>query len=85
MPFKALSLHPQLVQATKEMGYTEPTPIQKEAIPHILAGRDLIATAHRLSPMNHFKPPCLILQRRQQRNMPSMKVSKGRAWLIDRP
>ena len=45
MPFKALGLHAQLIQATKEMGYTEPTPVQKEAIPHILAGRDLIATA----------------------------------------
>ncbi len=45
MPFKALGLHPHLVQATREMGYTEPTPIQAEAIPHILAGRDLIATA----------------------------------------
>jgi ATP-dependent RNA helicase RhlE len=45
MPFKALGLHPSLVQATKEMRYTEPTPIQAEAIPVVLAGRDLIATA----------------------------------------
>src|SRR5437879_12465168 len=45
MPFKALGLHPLLVQATREMGYTEPTPIQAEAIPPILGGRDLIATA----------------------------------------
>ncbi len=45
MPFKALGLHPHLVQATREMGYTQPTPIQAETIPHILAGRDLIATA----------------------------------------
>ncbi len=45
MPFKALGLHPQLVQATKEMHYTDPTPIQAQAIPPILAGRDLIATA----------------------------------------
>src|SRR5260221_6636935 len=45
MPFKALGLDPHLVQATREMGYTEPTPIQAEAIPHILTGRDLIATA----------------------------------------
>jgi ATP-dependent RNA helicase RhlE len=45
MPFKALGLDPTLVQATREMGYTEPTPIQTEAIPHILQGRDLIATA----------------------------------------
>jgi ATP-dependent RNA helicase RhlE len=45
MPFKALGLHPSLVRATREMGYIEPTPVQAEAIPAILAGRDLIATA----------------------------------------
>ena len=45
MPFKALGLHPSLVQATREMRYAEPTPIQAEAIPIILSGRDLIATA----------------------------------------
>src|SRR5438067_2069984 len=45
MPFKALGLHAPLVQATREMRYTEPTPVQAQAIPAILAGRDLIATA----------------------------------------
>ncbi|MFO0983781.1 MAG: DEAD/DEAH box helicase [Planctomycetota bacterium] len=45
MPFKALGLHPTLVQATREMNYRDPTPIQAEAIPAVLAGRDLIATA----------------------------------------
>src|SRR5438876_6542645 len=45
MPFRALGLHPSLVQATREMRYVEPTPIQAEAIPAILAGRDVIATA----------------------------------------
>ena len=45
MPFKALGLHPSLVQATREMQYIEPTPIQAQAIPPVLAGRDLIATA----------------------------------------
>src|SRR5579862_8749301 len=45
MPFKTLGLHPSLVQATRDMRYTEPTPVQAEAIPHILAGRNLIATA----------------------------------------
>ncbi len=45
MPFKALGLHPLLVQATREMRYAEPTPIQGQAIPAILAGRDLLATA----------------------------------------
>ncbi len=45
MPFKGLGLHPSLVQATRDLGYFEPTPVQAEAIPPILAGRDLIATA----------------------------------------
>src|SRR5271166_2835101 len=45
MPFRDLGLHPSLVQATKEMRYLQPTPVQAEAIPLVLAGRDLIATA----------------------------------------
>src|SRR6185369_17245742 len=45
MPFKALGLHPLLVQAVREMRYEEPTPVQAEAIPAVLAGRDVIATA----------------------------------------
>src|ERR1700682_3051759 len=45
MPFRAVGLHPHLVQATREMQYVEPTPIQAQAIPAILDGRDLIATA----------------------------------------
>ncbi len=45
MPFTKLGLHSSLVQATRDMRYAEPTPVQAEAIPVILAGRDLIATA----------------------------------------
>jgi ATP-dependent RNA helicase RhlE len=45
MPFMRLGLHPSLVQATREMRYEQPTPVQLEAIPAILTGRDLIATA----------------------------------------
>src|SRR5437879_689064 len=45
MPFKTLGLHPLLVQACREMRYAQPTPVQAEAIPAVLAGRDLIATA----------------------------------------
>src|SRR5947209_16794254 len=45
MPFKALGLHPALLQAVRQAGYTEPTPVQAQAIPAVLAGRDLIATA----------------------------------------
>jgi ATP-dependent RNA helicase RhlE len=45
MPFKTLGLHPLLVQACRDMHYVQPTPVQAAAIPAILAGRDLIATA----------------------------------------
>lgn len=45
MPFLKLGLSNPLVQAIKALGYTTPTPIQKEAIPVILSGKDLIATA----------------------------------------
>src|SRR5437764_1206460 len=45
MPFKALGLHASLVQATREMRYAEPTPVQAEAIPAVLTGQDLIASA----------------------------------------
>src|SRR5262249_9949208 len=45
MPFKALGPHPSLVQATREMHYAEATPVQAQAIPGVLAGRDLLAAA----------------------------------------
>lgn len=45
MPFRALSLSPKILQAVHDAGYTEPTPIQVAAIPHILAGHDVIGIA----------------------------------------
>ena len=45
MPFRALHLSPQILQAVQEAGYTEPTPIQIAAIPLILAGHDVIGIA----------------------------------------
>jgi ATP-dependent RNA helicase RhlE len=45
MSFSALGLDPKILQAVKEAGYTEPTPIQLAAIPPILAGHDLIGIA----------------------------------------
>ena len=45
MPFRALHLSPQMVQAVHDAGYTEPTPIQVAAIPLILAGHDVIGIA----------------------------------------
>ena len=45
MPFNTLGLHPKILQAVKEAGYTEPTPIQAAAIPPIIAGHDMIGIA----------------------------------------
>ncbi len=43
--FNDLSLCPQLKAAISELGFIEPTPIQKRAIPVVLEGRDLLAAA----------------------------------------
>ncbi|HEY7753455.1 MAG TPA: DEAD/DEAH box helicase [Steroidobacteraceae bacterium] len=45
MNFNDLGLQPELVSAVAGHGYTRPTPIQAEAIPPVLAGRDLLAGA----------------------------------------
>ncbi len=45
MPFQALGLRAELVRALADKGYTEPTPIQTQAIPPILAGRDILGAA----------------------------------------
>ncbi len=45
MTFDRLGLTPELLRAVAQQGYTEPTPVQREAIPHVLAGRDLLAGA----------------------------------------
>src|SRR5947199_258174 len=41
MPFTGLGLDPALLRATRELGFTRPTPVQKDAIPPALAGRDI--------------------------------------------
>src|SRR5688572_25159241 len=45
MSFDSLGLAPDILRAVTERGYTIPTPIQAQAIPPILAGRDMLAGA----------------------------------------
>src|SRR5512140_536652 len=45
MSFTSLGLSDALVRAVTEHGYTQPTPIQQQAIPAVLAGGDLLAGA----------------------------------------
>ena len=70
--FEALGLIPQLVSAVERSGYTEPTAIQREAIPAALSGQDVLGMAQtgtgktaaftlpmlqRLSETEHSKAP----------------------------
>jgi len=43
--FDSFGLHPDIQRAVKEQGYTVPTPIQEQAIPIVLAGRDMMGAA----------------------------------------
>lgn len=45
MGFELLGLSPALLKAVDDSGYTEPTPIQAQAIPALLQGRDLLGIA----------------------------------------
>ena len=45
MPFASLQLHPSLIKSIRELGFTRPTPVQADAIPPALEGRDVLACA----------------------------------------
>jgi ATP-dependent RNA helicase RhlE len=45
MPFSHFGLNPTLLRGVRELGFTRPTPIQQEAIPPALEGRDVLACA----------------------------------------
>lgn len=45
MTFKSLGLSDAFTKAVEEKGYTKPSPIQQKAIPHILQGKDVLASA----------------------------------------
>jgi superfamily II DNA/RNA helicase len=45
MTFESLGLHPQILKALTDAGYTQPTPVQLEAVPAAIAGRDLMVSS----------------------------------------
>ena len=45
MDFSELDLSPEVLQAVSDAGYTKPTPIQEQAIPHVKRGRDVLGCA----------------------------------------
>jgi ATP-dependent RNA helicase RhlE len=45
LPFTSFKLHPNLLQGIRELGFVRPTPIQADAIPPAMEGRDVLACA----------------------------------------
>jgi superfamily II DNA/RNA helicase len=45
MTFAEIGLHPAILKALTDSGYSEPTPVQQQAIPAALAGRDLMVSS----------------------------------------
>jgi ATP-dependent RNA helicase RhlE len=45
MAFTSFGLDPDLLKGVKELGFTRPTPIQTDAIPPAMAGKDILAAA----------------------------------------
>lgn len=45
MTFNDLNLHPDIIKAIEEHDYQKPTSIQKQAIPALLSGKDLLGCA----------------------------------------
>ena len=45
MSFSSFKFHPQIAAGVKDLGYTDPTPIQVQAIPPVMAGKDVMGLA----------------------------------------
>ena len=75
MTFKELGLTPALLRAVSELDYVTPSPIQEEAVPPLLEGRDLIGCAQTgTGKTAAFALPLL----QQMQNTPARGVFKGK-------
>ena len=79
--FATLGLNPSILKAVEESGYTIPTPIQAEAIPTIMAGHDLMASAQ----TGTGKTAAFILPALHRIAEPSAVRSKGPRVLVLTP
>jgi superfamily II DNA/RNA helicase len=79
--FATLGLNPSILKAVEESGYTIPTPIQAEAIPTIMAGHDLMASAQ----TGTGKTAAFILPALNRIAVPSTVHGKGPRVLVLTP
>ena len=81
MTFEELNLSPATLKAINDCGYTTPTPIQEQAIPLVMAGQDLIATAQ----TGTGKTAAFVLPALERLTVPSEIRSKGPRILVLTP
>jgi superfamily II DNA/RNA helicase len=81
MSFENLQLTPSILKAIAGCGYTTPTPIQAQAIPKVLAGHDLIATAQ----TGTGKTAAFVLPALQRLSEPSAVKGRGPRVLVLTP
>ena len=81
MSFKSLNLNPAILSAIAQSGYVTPTPIQSEAIPLVLAGHDLMASAQ----TGTGKTAAFILPALQRLSTPATKPGRGPRVLVLTP
>lgn len=75
MQFKDLDLIPPLMEAINDVGYTTPTPIQEKAIPHVLAGKDVLGCAQTgTGKTAAFSIPILQLLHSEQKQQGKRKI-----------
>ena len=79
--FEALGLHPNILKGITDSGYTTPTPIQAQAIPEVLAGHDLMASAQ----TGTGKTAAFMLPALSRLSQPSEVRSKGPRVLVLTP
>ena len=81
MSFKELNLHPNLLKAVEAAKFDQPTDIQRVAIPVVLAGRDLMASAQ----TGTGKTAAFVLPALQQLLQPAQKKGVGPRVLVLTP
>ena len=81
MSFESLNLNPALVQALAAAGYTQPTPVQAQAIPVALTGFDLMVSA----PTGTGKTAAFVLPALQRLALAPTKHGRGPRVLVLTP
>jgi superfamily II DNA/RNA helicase len=81
LSFNQLNLHPNLLKAVAKCGFNQPTNIQREAIPVVLSGRDLMASAQ----TGTGKTAAFVLPTLQRLLTPACKQGKGPRVLVLTP